>query len=255
MENDLLYQDAVRLCSNIFRTTPTSAKFAIVNIVRSDKDFLEFGEYPEIPQSFGYGHDEAIHLLEEHGVVEAYASDRWFRDIISIHEDDDYWEEYEIHLNAPDWICQVAERKKYIGTLEGVRYCRGPNVPGHFCILANVHSLEKFVQIYSGMKPIFDEKTGEFRYKGQRVRFSGEIEQKTVKLLIDNVGSIVTNKELYELRGHTNYLYYEENKKLTPIHDVIEKCVGKIKKRILSNRIMKKDLFFQQNKGHGLFVR
>lgn len=248
-----LVNDAVRLCTVIWDSLLPTSQWAVVNIAKSKNALFTYPtKYQEIPTSFGYTYDRVPQYLSECGVIEALGVSRWFMFFSK-----------GISEKTTDLITNVARAKKYISedqsasyyhTLSDYKQRYGPTEPGQYAILINVSKMSNFIRRSLTTIPQFSEDSGILSFLGKVIRFDGEVEKKSVRLLVDNIGSIVTKEEFYSIpRGAKNYKAIVESKKGS-LHDSLEKMFNKIKSKFYEDKDLKNALIFVQKDGFGIFV-
>lgn len=258
MENDVL-EDALRVCNNILRSVTPEDKWVIVNTALNSRDTFLIPKCPAIPPVYGYRFESSPRFLERKGVIVAKTPFWWFVRITDL--DSYYARQILPELELSDDIYWAAKEKNHLRKNQVIEYyvdetdTRGPVFHGQAAVLVNVKALIKFIGAYSEMRPRFDEATAIFSYRGEKIRITGDIEGKTIKLLVGNLGMIVGNKELYNVRSPANYDELIRSGRKMETHEMVEKTIVSLKKKIFSQKLMKRDLHFLQNKGHGLFMR
>ena len=242
----------------IYNSLSPRDTWKIVNIGKSNNQVFNWPSYPSIPWSYGYTYDSVPQILEEDGVIEAKVANSWFMGVENGTK------------QFLDAITIAARQKKYITDDEIVNfYCkyshsrksndRGPtSVGGQYSILVNIQKLIAFYQKYNQEatppKPIFNEKVRTLDFLGEKILFKGKIEQKSVKILVDNMNSMVSKKDFFDVRGEGKYEVEVKKFGSTPAHEPIEKVFKEIKSKITSNDKLKKVLILAQQEGFGMFI-
>lgn len=184
MGNDVV-QDALKLASNILKSLLSDEKLAIVNIAIGDRGVFFFGEYPSIPQSFGYKHDKTLILLRQHGIIEGETIGWWYIGITKISS---YLRKtLPVDLSMDDNISRIARKKGQIDEDEAIDYYynvskedAGPKMHGQVAILVNKKMLENFINSFSKsiqIKALIDR---DYWYEDKQLRFrlkNGAIDQ------------------------------------------------------------------------------
>lgn len=258
MENKVI-QDAVRLAINILDSLLPSDSWLMVNIVKNKKEQLNFNDFPDIPTTFGYTYDQVVLLLVKEEVIEELNPNSWF---IRITDKNSYYaHNISPYIDQLDPLGMQAWHKGYIKEGQLVEYYYsnerqrlGPIISGHFSVLINRKSLENFIKKYSNSHPILNEETGEFSFRGEVVIFHGELEIKSLKLLLDNLNSIVTKKRFYEVRGKNDYDLIKKKYGVTQLHDSLEKLFINIRSKIKKNAKLRDTFIFTQDNGFGIFL-
>lgn len=258
MENKVI-KDAVRLATNILNSLLPSDSWAIVNIVKDERDHLLFNDFPDIPTTFGYIYDQVITLLTEEGIIEESNPGSWF---IGITDTDSYYAHHILpYIEQLDGLGMEARSKGYLTEKQLVEYYYsndrqklGPVISGHYSVLINRNRLDKFIKKFSNLLPNINEETGEFSFRGEVVLFKGELEIKSLKLLLNNLNSLVSKKEFYLVRGKNDYEQIKDRYGVTQLHDSLEKMFNVIKKRLKQNSKLKDVFVFTQDNGFGIFI-
>lgn len=249
-------RDCLSLVLNIHDSLSPHDSWKVVNIGKSTNSTFSWPSYPSIPWSFGYSYDSVSQILEEEGVIEAKIQDAWYIGIT------------KTSASQSDPITILARKKGYLKNDESVKYYskwtsehvdHGPtSVGGQFSILVNVQNLIKFYWKYNEQtlppRPTFNETTKNLDFLGESVHFMGEIEQKSVRLLMENLNSLVSKKEFYEVRGEVGYEETVKKKRPTLVHEPLEKMFTEIKKKIMANKKLKNVLILAQQDGFGMFL-
>jgi hypothetical protein len=262
-------QDALKLAKNIQKSLPPDENKAlvVVNILVDSRDEFSLDEYPSIFQSFGYRYDKTPDFLEKNGVIEAKNEGKWYVDIV---DTNDVWVKRILpETRLVDPIALTALKKKYIkddqipkyyyeatywGDAMTNVYSWGPKKHGQMAILINRKKLEDFINWFSGLKPKFNEGTGLFEFLGETAQIDGKIEKKSFQLLLDNINSIVTKKEFYEVRGKKDYEAIYKGTGILNTHDALEKIFTKLREKIESNPKFRQAIKFVQKDGFGIFI-
>ncbi|MBI3379666.1 hypothetical protein HY029_02855 [Candidatus Gottesmanbacteria bacterium] len=244
-----LFKDALKLAKTINSTTLTIREWTIINIAKLGSGLVTFKDEQDLPTVYGYTYEDVIDLFEKEGVIEEKVKNYWYL-IISKKTSNEL---YPLTLKArklryitPNEFVECWKR----GTIE---FYYGPEIAGKYSVLINKNKLSNFIKVYSGLSPRFDLNTGEFTFLGEKVKFNGDIEIKSLSLLLNNLNCIISKKEFYEIRGN-NYDAVIKSKKETATHDMLEKVFREIKRKIYSNEKLKNTIIFVQEEGFGLFI-
>lgn len=256
--NTGIVNDALVLCLNIYHATPPNKKWAILNIARSTNSSFTFTSYKYqiIPTSYGYNYDNVPDFLRDEGVFEALVQNHWFLNVGK-----------RASLESYDLVSVTAKVKNYLSKGEGAYYYQkwtrddvdeGPATPGQYAVLVNMEKLTSFYNKYNPPQisniPTYDSSNGELSFMGERIKIEGEINIKTMDLLIKNINSRVGMKELFEVRQNANYEQEIAKYKKTPTNDIVEQVIKSLKAKIEENGKLKKILIFVQKDGFGIFI-
>lgn len=251
--------DAVNLTSNILKSLLPNQEWEIVNIALGKVDTFILNDYPTIPVSFGYKYDKTPLLLEQHGVIEGKNPGWWY---VGIKDRNSQWDRTRPQdVTLDDSIEEAAHKNKYISDNQVLEYYYspeeniGPRTHGQMAVLVNRKKLEDFISWHSGDTPIFDINTGYFKFKGERVLVSGELNGERLKMLVDNIDKVVSKKEFYEVGGAKDYQTYKSNRRIGQLHDTLKKGFEEIEKKIVVNPKFKESLEFRQRGGFGIFIK
>jgi len=129
---------------------------------------------------------------------------------------------------------------------------QGPHFSGEGFTLVFKSELESFLKSLVGHEPIFSDNA--FYFLGEKIELKGEIQQKSLELLIKNINRIVSKEAFYDVRGFGNYQRHVKQKGKTPIHDITKKIFSKIKDELGKNGKIKESLMFVTQNGYGIFV-
>ncbi len=252
-----LVRDAVKIASNIYDSLTPYEDWVIVNICKSHNWSFTYPDCPEIPTGFGYIYDKVPDILEKDGVIEA-KTNKWFIGLTT----KPYSSENPKNLPIYDTISIVARAKKYFNKETRAEYYKkydtstntyeGPKVAGQYSALINVKKLIKFIRWYGNQSPRFNSVTGELSYLGYSLKFSGLDKINAVKLLVDNIGSIVRYKDFYEIREGVNFDSDIKTQK-QKIQNSLESMYKSIKNDVTSSDLKSYIVLAQQN-GFGMFI-
>jgi hypothetical protein len=255
---NLTFQNAMLTGNIILNNISPRDRWIIVNIAQTENQVFSYPSIPELPTCFGYVFDKVPQILEEEGVIEAKINGLWFLKISSIKK------EY-LGKTGKDSITVVARHKGYIKKTEiaehYIKYDKylkldtGPKARGQYSVLINVNRLRLFINWYSGLTPIFNDNNKTLEFLNEKIQFNGDVNIKSIKLLIDNINSMVSNKDFYEIpRGLTNYNELIKHKGKTKVHESLKKIFKEIENKIKSNNILKNVLIPVQKDGYGIFI-
>lgn len=251
--------DALELAQKILDSLLIQDKWTIVNILIDDRDAILIKNYHLIPPSFGYKYVSTITLLEENGVVEGKTNNWWY--VGSVKSNSYIWNTFPQEIQLDDHISEVARKKGYINKDESVRYYYdvskgdvGPQLHEQYAILVNREKLEDFINYFKELKPRFNLDTGILEFMGESVQIDGKINRKSFNLLFDNLNSIVTKKEFYEVREKQDYDIIYKQPGITKLHDVLKKVFLELKEKVESYPKLKHAIKFVQKDGFGIFI-
>lgn len=257
--NNSLVNDAVSFCQLIYEGTSPNHKWRAVSIAKNINRIFSYQQIPEIPTGYGYFYDEVPKYLLEEGVIETMLPSRWVTGV----------SQNPPGIKTGDLVTATAIAKGYIDKNQifkyYVKYDRdhrvagyGPILPGQFTALINIEALLKFIVTATsnsqGQIPTFDPLTGELIFMGEKITIVGPVEIKSMNLLIQNINSIVSKANLYEVREKVNYQQAIENKNATRINDIIEKIFKALRTKVKSNPKLNDILIFVQSEGFGIFI-
>ena len=123
----------------------------------------------------------------------------------------------------------------------------GPKGRYHITALIDKKKMRKFLLEIRNNSPVFNEQSGEFTFRGEKLAFSGEKNIAAVKLLVEKINSRVSKKEFYESGGDTNYEQHKNAENLTKINDALSKRFGEIKRKIYDNSVLKASIAFMND--------
>ncbi len=255
--NNSLVNDAISLCQTIYDATPPTTKWRAVSIAKTINRIFSYPSVPEIPTGYGYFYDEVPKYLFSEGVFEAMVPNKWYKGIISVSSG----------TKINDLVSTTAIAKGYLERNQLIDFYSkwrreyvdfGPTAPGQFTVLVNIESLLRFIATATSsplsQTPAFDNKTGELSFLGEKIMISGDIEIRSLDLLVKNLNSIVSKADFYEVRDNVNYQKAIKGKKATNINDITEKIFRALKLKVKANDKLKKVLVFAQDEGFGIFV-
>lgn len=269
--------EAVKLCNLLLDNMNPLKDWCIFNICKGSASLKEkcvafdiSKNYPSIPTSFYYYYDQTPQFLVDLKVIESFSKNLWCTGTIV--NTKNYTFDYDRHFPFVDSITQVAREKKYITEEEMIHYYSirpanyhpdrdgielkdlGPReYAGLFSILVTKNGLRQCINKYKSTIPQFDKTTGVLSFLGEELQFTASLQIKTIELLIQNVNSTVSYKELHNIRDATKYEKAIINGK-SKTHDAIDSTIKDIKKNLKSNQLLDQTLIIIQKDGHGLFI-
>lgn len=260
MENiNGLVQDALKTANYILNSLTPYDEWVIVNLCKvTNNPAFTYPTYPEIPTIFGYSFDKVPEFFIKEGVIEAKTFDKWYSGLTIVPY---YGSQKHDGLPIYDGITKIARNKEYINKSNRVGYYEkwkrdyvddGPGGVEHYSALINVKKLREFVRWYGNQSPKVDIKNGHLYYLKFVLPFNGDEKIKAVKLLVDNINSIVSYKEFYEIREGTNY-DKDSIKQKSRIHNSLESMFKTIKSELKKSEL-KNYLIMVQQDGFGMFI-
>lgn len=249
--NDVI-ADALRLAKYIFNTLAPKDEWIITTLVKSEEDNFT-SPFKDYKTAFGYRFDRTLKILRDENIFEAEEKDMWFMEIT------DMKKRYEGKIirngiASCAWKMGYIPKNKVVFTTFNVNDYGRAEYGGVVTVLITKGKLKRFVEKYSNLTPAFDVSTGEFKYKEEKIFFSGKVEKASLKLLVENFNKIVTKKVFYEIpRNYQNE--YNDLGKNTSLDDASEKIINKIRKKIYSIKLFYIELELRQKDGFGLFSK
>lgn len=258
--NTGIVNDASKLCLKIFNSTPPNKPWTIINIAKSSNETFTYPDYIEIPTSFGYAYDNVPTFLKDEGVFEATMQNKWFTNVANRSA-------VRVNIGLHDVITEVARSKGYLENKAEAQFYfklkrqyvdEGPVTSGQYAVLVNMKNLIRFYGKYNPPQiedsPTFDVSTGDLIFLGEKVHVEGDIHIKSMALLIKNINSRVSAKELYEIRQNSNYEQEVAKYKKTPTNDIVEQVFKSLKTKVDENDKLRKIIVFVQRDGFGIFI-
>ncbi len=243
-------KDALGLCLSIYNSISPHDKWVSVNIARTNNRTFTFPDVREIPTSFGYLYDRAPQILSDEGVIIAMKSDQW---VIG--------KENRLKKQV-DSLTEVAretglltkdESFKYYWRMNGNTVSMGPRVAGQYSILVSVKAMMVFYNFQMNLAPKFTE--NKLHFLQQTVEFNGQLAIKSMSLLVANINSLVSAKELLEVDAKESYIEEVKARRITSVNDKLSKRILEIEKKIDSNDILRQKLIIaRKDSNYGLFV-
>lgn len=259
MESAGLINDSLKLAYQILDNILPNEKWGLINIAQNSEVEYINDDFNQLPTQLKYDFDLTPSFIQKEGVVEEKIPYKWYSGIYIKAKGE----------TTEDPINNRAREVKYITEKQIIRYYGDPldqyrhiprlanNLPrvkGQFTILVNRQKLTNFINYYSNLGPRFDEETGELQFLGEVVQFKGEVEIKDVALLVNNLNSIVSKKDFYQVRVNSDYDKDVDRHSKTSVNDMSEKVFDTIKSKIKNNPTLKNALVIVQQDGFGMFV-
>jgi hypothetical protein len=266
--NNAVY-DAVDLAKRIFDAIVPN-KDSIVTTISKSKEKMFLAPDNIGTQVFGYFYDQVPDLLEE--VMLAKEKWYWFagKNKAPNYEriKSEALRKDKNGYKVPNVITKYAWEHGYLPKDEEVDLWLVKDRDAYtVTFLTTRRKLSRFINKYTNTVPVFDEKRGELFFLHQPpVIFEGSVRILTVKLLLDNLNSIVSLQELYdiprpkvqnqEIVGHERKQSYEKYGKKEKPNDAVDDVCHKIREIIGKDVVLKETLriLHEKNVGYGLFV-
>lgn len=252
-----LEKDAVNLCNRIYDTMLPTEKWAVINIAISNNSTFTYPLISSIPLSFGYTYEKVPLLLKQFGAIEFLLSNRWFQNIRLANEQLRSLKENNkiltAFLLAKGYINKNQEADLYLNRFEKNKF--GPIAKGQYVAVINRYNMINFVHFYSGQYPVFNIKTGNLFFLNETIQIDGDLQRKSFKYLIDNINSLVSKKEFYEIESSNNYEAEVKIISQSSTSDKLKKRLEAIEKKVNQNTVLSHALVFKYSKdGIGIFI-
>jgi len=261
MKNGLT-NDASLLCETIFSNCIPNSNWMFINIAKNILDSnrtFNLNYFPLIKTTYAYFIDDVPQLLITEGVIEKFINGRWITGLENIKNT------YENALTVYARSKGIIKNNESVGIFYDSSNINsfGPKYYGQYAALINIDALKTFYFKYnpptisssgSDSLPIFDNSKGVFIFIGKSITIKANLKKKLLDLLVKNINRIVSDEELYDIRGVGKYKSKTANKTLEPANDANEKLVKELKEELYSIPEFKKTLFFVNHFGSGLFV-
>jgi hypothetical protein len=253
MNNKSLVKDCVSVCGWIEKCLRPGEFWTVVNLAQVGQDLFSFHEYPEyrgIKTGFGFFFDSTPEALMDAGVIEAKSKNRWFEGFTQRGLDPfDF-----------DVLTKKSRERGYIEKDEVIifyddRAGENPVVPesvpewqytrNQCAALINVENLRSYIKIHTNLSPKIVDNS--LIYLGREQKLNSHQYLDVLKILINNIGSIVSYKDLGDVISDGN------KKTLREIRDVINNAQKSFKKESLFGETI---IITEQRKmdGWGMFV-
>jgi hypothetical protein len=258
MLNGLL-KDAIKVANKILEITLPNDKVIVINLRKTSFDGTVGVATPDEAENvFYYEYDQVPKLFEQEGIFEIQVPNRWY--IGENYENGNVIPKFDKKAEELGLLSKGASLMFYENDYDP-RYRihkagEPPTSPTNsklITAIVNIQKLKEFVNWYSNLAPKFDLEIKTVKFLGREIPIDGDIESKYFACLMENIDSIVTHKELFELRGKNYDTAISGNKK-TSVHDINKKVIEAIKEKIKKDEILSNALIIVQNDGFGLFV-
>ncbi len=250
-----LIDDAIGLSKLILASFTPEENWKIVNVLSSKEKRNKAIQpsipliVPVLPTSFTYFFSETIHYLERAGVISFKKKGEWFL----FSEPDTKNSEFK-----EDTIMAVARQNNFL-VGEVAKFYNDLTIntlyfQGLYAVLVSKINLQMFIQKHEENLPRFNRVTGIFEFKGQRIFFRGKYQISFLELLIDNIGKMVSKKDVYEARGEKDYDQRKQKGEDDNIHESLENIYKEVRRKLYSNPVLKESVLLKQENGFGLFT-
>jgi hypothetical protein len=262
-EKSVFTKDVVNLATNLLNSISPGKNWGIANIVQFNKPILPITRTQGLTHIYGYLYDDEISLLENEGAIKAKVAGLWFIKMVKNHVRES---EFDYHTSGNDALVNLLKKDGYINN-EKALYTTLPTgllyegeedeIPfyGKYAVLIDKTNLTYFIRKYtSNQFPIFNKEKLELEYLGERVSFSGEIESRSIEILIKHINATVSREEFYDTRGKGKYKDLVNKGREKDAHSAMKTLFNELRDKVEANSTLKDALFFRQHKGYGMFI-
>jgi hypothetical protein len=165
--------------------------------------------------------------------------------------------------NIPDEIIEVIvkytksvqfEDPYNEGKIKYEKRADGPQDRYNEVMLFDRTKMEQFLLQQKQLSPVFIDSSNQVAFLGETITFTGE-QTKMVKILIENINSIVSWENLFNNSGRD---YQAELKshdgKVGKLHESLINIYKEVRKKFYQNKTLDSSLAFVQHNGFGIFI-